>query len=208
VKDEETAPVVTSRQAIMDATVAYLLKKPFEKVSMAEIAEAAGVSRRTIFNQFDTKLALFEEALKQVWSRIPMAAITQAETALDDPRATLRAVGTAIITFWGHPDAIDIARMVIREGVQYPALTTQYIEMGKRPVTAALIAYLDRANRAGLMPITNPDLAAKQFIGMINEPLVFLGILGVKEKHTPEYRAYVVEEAVTSFFLRYPLAVK
>lgn len=41
----ETAAVPASRQAIMDATVAFLLHKPFEQVSMAAIVDA-GVSRR------------------------------------------------------------------------------------------------------------------------------------------------------------------
>lgn len=199
-------PPSPTRQAIMEATVAFLLRKPFEQVSMAAIAEAAGVSRRTIFNQFDSKMALFEEALKQVWGRIPMAAITEGGAALDDPRATLRQVGQAISAFWLAPDATDIARMVIRESGRHPQLAAQYIELGKRPVTAALVAYLGRAAAAGLLPISDPDLAAKQFIGMINEPLVFLSILGLKENHSPAHAAYVVDEAVTTFFLRYPLA--
>lgn len=201
----ETA-VPASRQAIMDATVAFLLHKPFEQVSMAAIADAAGVSRRTIFNQFATKDALFHEALKQVWGRIPMAGITEGEAALADPRATLARVGSAITEFWLRPDAIDIARMVIRESARHPELATHFVSLGKRPVTAALVGFLDRLHRAGRMEIPDPDLAAKQFIGMINEPLVFLGILGQPEGHTPKHAAYVVDEAVKTFFLRYPVA--
>lgn len=194
-----------TRQAILDATVHFLLNAAFEQVSMEAIAKAAGVSRRTVFNQFSSKDALFREALKRVWVQLGMAEITEAEGALEDPRDTLRKVGLAIATFWLRPESVAIARMVIRESVSHPELTQHFLEAGKRPVTLALITYLKRLASLTRIDIADPDLAARQFIGLINGPIVFLRILGDTGQPSMEYGRRVVDEAVEMFFARFPL---
>ena len=47
------------RQAISDAATALFMERGFEAVTIAEVAEAAGVSIKTIFNYFGSKEELF-----------------------------------------------------------------------------------------------------------------------------------------------------
>lgn len=204
-KDEMSSTAgASTRDAITTATVNLLLIHPSDRLSMEAIAKAAGVSRRTVFNHFETKEALFEEALKGVWRVIGITQITEAGDAFDDPVRTLRKIGNAITDFWLGHNSIAIARMVIREAAQFPELTEHYIELGKRPVTRTIIEFLQQLHETGVAQIADADLAARQFIGLINEPLVFLQILGAKETHSREHSAYVVDEAVRMFLLRYP----
>ncbi|HEL4296102.1 MULTISPECIES: TetR/AcrR family transcriptional regulator [Stenotrophomonas] len=44
-----------TRQAISDVATELIIRRGFEAVSMSEIAEAAGVSRKTVFNYFASK---------------------------------------------------------------------------------------------------------------------------------------------------------
>lgn len=44
-----------TRQAISDVATELIIQRGFEAVSMSEIAEAAGVSRKTVFNYFASK---------------------------------------------------------------------------------------------------------------------------------------------------------
>ncbi|WP_313141365.1 TetR/AcrR family transcriptional regulator [Stenotrophomonas sp.] len=44
-----------TRQAISDVATRLIIERGFEAVSMAEIADAAGVSRKTVFNYFASK---------------------------------------------------------------------------------------------------------------------------------------------------------
>lgn len=201
VEKEATNP---TRQAIMAATVRLLLQRSSETISMADIAAEAGVSRRTVFNQFATKETVIEQALGQVWRRIGIAEITDAIDAVADPVATMTRIGHAITGFWLDGESIPIARMAIRESFAHPNLTAQYVELGKRPVTRAIIRYIATLAEREQLDVTDPDLAARQFIGLINEPLVFLQILGQPETHDPKHIRRVVEEAVRIFFLRYP----
>src|SRR5947208_2828335 len=51
------------RQAIADASLRLFVERGFEHVTVAEVAEAAGVSEKTVFNYFPTKEdLLFDEA--------------------------------------------------------------------------------------------------------------------------------------------------
>ena len=201
---DETRPA-DSRDAILDAAVRLLLAKSSDTVSMAMIATEARVSRRTVFNQFGSKEALFSAAMQRVWVRIPMTEITANTNALRDPMGTLKQVGLAIMTFWLPQEAIDTARMVIRESTRYPKLSETYINKGKRPTLEALIAYMKQLQTADLVAIDDADLAARQFVGLINEPLVFYRVLGLAEIPRPDRARLVVDEAVTMFFARYPL---
>ncbi|WP_244399915.1 MULTISPECIES: TetR/AcrR family transcriptional regulator [unclassified Agrobacterium] len=201
----DNARPADSRELILDAAVRLLLAKSSNAVSMAMIAAEARVSRRTIFNQFGNKEALFSAAMQRVWTRIPMMEITNSTNALRDPIRTLEQVGLAVMTFWLPQEPIDTARMVIRESARYPTLSETYINRGKRPTLEALVAYMKHLQAADLVAIDDPDLAARQFVGLINEPLVFYRVLGLAEIPHPEQARHVVDEAVKMFFARYPL---
>lgn len=195
-----------TRGRIMTATVALMLELPFDDISMEMVAKSAGVSRRTVFNHFATKELLLTESVQKVWSSIGISEIANASDALRDPVATMTRIGDAAASFWLRPDSVAVARMVIRESAKHPEMTEHYVELGKRPVTRSIIQYLERLSQQGSIDIADHDLAAKQFLGLMIEPLVLLRILGLQETHTPEYAAKVVREAVHMFFLRYPLA--
>ena len=55
-----------SRDAIVEAAVRLFLERGFGAVSMDELAEAAGVARRTLYNQFTSKEEIFREMLLRV----------------------------------------------------------------------------------------------------------------------------------------------
>ena len=48
-----------TRQAIADTALRLFVERGFERVKIAEVAEAAGVSAKTVFNYFPTKEDLF-----------------------------------------------------------------------------------------------------------------------------------------------------
>src|ERR1700726_2548552 len=55
-----------SREAIVEAASRLFLQRGFGSVTMDELAEAAGVARRTLYNQFTSKEEIFREMLLKV----------------------------------------------------------------------------------------------------------------------------------------------
>ena len=54
-----------TRQAIADTALRLFVERGFERVTVAEVAEAAGVSEKTVFNYFPTKEDLFFDEVEE-----------------------------------------------------------------------------------------------------------------------------------------------
>ncbi|MFK3650901.1 TetR/AcrR family transcriptional regulator, partial [Lysobacter enzymogenes] len=57
------------RAAILEAAVAEFRQAGYDATSMDRIAASAGVSKRTVYNHFPSKEALFAQILQQLWER-------------------------------------------------------------------------------------------------------------------------------------------
>ncbi|MGW7533302.1 TetR/AcrR family transcriptional regulator [Amycolatopsis sp. NPDC054798] len=200
---EAGAAVSPARQKVLDAAVTVFLECGFEQSSMEQIGAAAGVVRRTVFNLFESKEALFRAAVEQAWASMPIAEIGMDEEAFTDPVAGLTRMGLAISDFWAPPEAVAMVRLVISESRRFPQLAEDYLSLGKLPALSALIEYLGEWNRRGELAVPDPDLAARQFVGMINEPLLWFRVLGQPGVPTKKRRAHTVDEAVNTFLARY-----
>ena len=62
-----------TRQAISDIATRLFIERGFENVTVAEIAEAAHVSVKTVFNYFSTKEELFYDRMDDILAIIVAA---------------------------------------------------------------------------------------------------------------------------------------
>src|SRR5580704_18310829 len=85
-----------SREAIGAAAGRLFLERGFASVSMDELAEAAGVARRTLYNQFTSKEDIFREMLRRVSSQLEEAFPPGIETQ-GDVENVLRLVAQHIL---------------------------------------------------------------------------------------------------------------
>src|SRR5213082_2157049 len=72
-----------SRDAIVEAAQRLFLQRGFGSVSMDELAEAAGVARRTLYNQYASKEEIFREMLLGVSGQLEHAFPAGIETSGD-----------------------------------------------------------------------------------------------------------------------------
>src|SRR5690348_4663407 len=88
------------QQQILDAAAAVIIRLGYDKTSMSDIADEAGVSRGTVYLYFKGKEELFEALVFREWTRY---AQTWLELIEADPRggtiggyfrATLRAINS------------------------------------------------------------------------------------------------------------------
>ena len=85
------ASVARTRATILEAARAVLVQADFRGLSLDEVARAAGVTRVTIYNQFDTKVGLIEALFRDSGRRMKVLHVL-ASLALPDPRAALHAL--------------------------------------------------------------------------------------------------------------------
>ena len=193
----------SSRPAVIAAAIRCFLELGYAATSTEAIARRAGVSRRTVFNQFASKEALFAAAVEGLWSGLELTSAIEAAIAHPEAEAGLRLVGNAIADFWARPDTAPLARLVVAEGEQFPFLRDGFDRFGRQPAERALTGYLAELSRRGSLRTPDVELATLQFVGLIKDPLWWPVIMGLSSPPSAKRRQAVVESAVSMMLSTY-----
>ncbi|WP_422743437.1 TetR/AcrR family transcriptional regulator [Mycobacterium sp. WMMD1722] len=194
----------STRDTILRTAGQVFLASGYEQSSMDEIALQAGVARRTLYNQFSSKKALFDATMTQLWDRMPLDEIVDATTQDGPAEEVLYAVGRAIADFWSPPEAVAFLRLVIWESPRFPELGRGMMDNGRSPARRAVNRYVRRLGRRRDFRIADPDLATTQFIDAILGELLLGRLVATSTSTVSEDRCdYLVREAVRMFLARY-----
>jgi TetR/AcrR family transcriptional regulator of autoinduction and epiphytic fitness len=188
-----------SREAIVEAAQRLFLERGFGSVSMDELAEAAGVARRTLYNQFASKEEIFREMLLRVSGQLENAFPPGVETQ-GDVEDVLRQIARIILDLHEHPEYIGFLRMVVADSRQFPWIAEEFAAV-MDPQTERFARYLAHLNKIGILDCRNPLLAAHQFMGALNEFSLWPLMVGRKSVGVPAED--VVEETIRMFLQHY-----
>ena len=193
----------SSRPAVIEAAIRCFLDLGYAGASTEAIARRAGVARRTLFNQFASKEALFAAAVEGLWSELELTSAIEAAIAHPEAEAGLLLVGNAIADFWARPDTVPLARLVVAEGERFPFLRDGFDRFGRQPAERALTGYLTELSRRGSLRAPDVELATLQFVSLIKDPLWWPVIMGLAPPPSPKRRRAVVEGAVSMMLSTY-----
>ncbi|HEX3348897.1 MAG TPA: TetR/AcrR family transcriptional regulator [Acetobacteraceae bacterium] len=198
----EAGPTVRrggSREAIVKAAQRLFLQRGFGSVSMDELAEAAGVARRTLYNQFSSKEEIFREMLLRVSGQLEDAFPAGVETQ-GDVEEVLRLVARMILELHTHPEYLGFLRMVVADARQFPWIAEEFATV-MNPQTERLVRYLAHLTALGILDCRNPMLAAHQFMGMLNELSLWPWMMA--REGLPISAEDAVEESIRMFLQHY-----
>lgn len=189
------------RAAILDAAIAEFRATGYEATSMDRIAASAGVSKRTVYNHFPGKDALFAQILETMLER----AHAQAHRPYrpDAPlRAQLLDVVRAKLRMIHEADFIDLARVALAACMHSPDLARDMMaRLGTRE--AGLVTWIRAAADDGRLEIADPAFAATQLESLI-KGVAFWPQLTLGQPPLGKARRNVVaDEAVDMFLARY-----
>jgi TetR/AcrR family transcriptional regulator of autoinduction and epiphytic fitness len=188
-----------SREAIVDAAARLFLERGFGSVSMDELAMAAGVARRTLYNQFASKEKIFREMLLRVSRQLEHAFPPGIETR-GDVEDVLRLIARVIADLHKNPEYLGFLRMVVADARQFPWIAKEFAA-AMDPQTERLTRYLAHLTDLGILNCQNPTLAAHQFMGLLNEFSLWPWMMGRERALASDED--VVEETLRMFLQRY-----
>jgi AcrR family transcriptional regulator len=168
-----------SRSAIIDAAERLFLERGFGAVSMDELAEAAGVARRTLYNQFSSKEEIFREMLLRVSGQLERAFPPGLETE-GDAEHVLRLIARMILKLHEDPVYLGFLRMVAADARQFPWIAEEFAAV-MAPQTERLVRYVAHLAANGVIECRDPVVAAHQFMGMLNEFSLWPWMTGQKK---------------------------
>ena len=144
----------------------------FRNPSSEEIAALAGLSKRTVYNNYADKRALFTQivtdviAFAEAFARALHEEFTVGVTAANI-RPTLDDLGRRLAVGIARPEVITLRRMLIGEAREFPALAAEYFDRAPGQVIEALAAGFRHLTQVGLLRASDSRRAAAQFAYLV-----------------------------------------
>ena len=170
---------------------------------MEMVAKESGAGRQTVYNQFESKKALFDSTVALLWEKMSIDRVVSQRAQGRTPEEGLFEIGNAIAEFWVPDEAVAFLRMVIAESTQFPELAESFFTFGQGSARRAITEYLSMLRENKSLDFVEPDLAAAQFIGLVNEPLLSSRVIGAGKSLSKQRRDHVVQEAVNRLVRTY-----
>lgn len=172
------------RVSILEAATAVFCREGYAGANIDMIAAEAGVSRQTIYNHHGDKEKLFVAVVRALTDRAN-AGIFATLAGFPDQPADIEAdlVDFAVELNRNcicNGDGKHLRKLLEAEGQRYPELFAIWRENGPGKTWAALAARFARLAHAGYLDVDDPDVAARQFLALINADLHVSMVLGDK----------------------------
>ena len=198
------------RRAILAAATEVFLQHGYLGASMDEVAAKAGVSKQTVYKQFENKERLFAEIVLGTSDQL-MDGLAQAYAdTLDgatDAREGLRALALRLLDSLTAGSVLQLRRLVIAEADRFPEVCGAWFTSGFEKSLEALGTALTSLTERGLLrELEDPTLAAYQFAGLVMyKPMNRAMFAGTQAAPAPGELDKLAEQATEVFLAAYGL---
>ncbi|GAA2084761.1 TetR/AcrR family transcriptional regulator [Actinomadura alba] len=173
------------------------LERGYADASIDLIAAEAGVSKQTIYNNFEGKERLFAAVVQTVQHTVatgPEGTFAERFEVTGDFDRDLRAAFRMMTRLNLSEDIAAFRRLVITEQIRHPELMREWRQ--PRPaLELALTQEIERQTGLGTVDVDDPGLAARQLIILIFNEAVERSQYGLRE--LPEHEiATIVDDGV------------
>lgn len=181
--------------AITRAASETFLAEGFDRASLDQIAQRAGVSKQTIYSHFADKQALFLAICTELTEKLTIP-LRRPASETGDLRSTLLRLGEDALAMMLHPASLDLHRLIVGAAARFPELGQAAYEAGAGRMITDLSALLAQRSRSGdglPRPLAGEeaDRLAEQFIGMLRGFHQVRGLFGIAHAADAERKAYV-----------------
>ncbi|WP_150495113.1 TetR/AcrR family transcriptional regulator [Roseibium aquae] len=187
------------KKQIIEAAIAEFQEKGFAGASMDRISERASVSKRTVYNHFESKDVLFRD--------ITQCLIDQLNAALEIPYDPDQPIADALIRLgWAegellvNPCFMSLARMIMGETIRDPEMAADL--EARMTKLSVFEQYMARAIDEGKLAGGDPDLMAQQFLGLIKSRAFFPNMYAARVPDRAEVDR-IIKDSVDMILARY-----
>jgi TetR/AcrR family transcriptional repressor of mexJK operon len=193
------------RHTILQSAEELFLTRGFNGTSMDEVADHAGASKQTVYNQFANKAALFVEVVQSMTAQ--PAQRVQGEMrepkTLQQVAKELSGHAERLLTIVMTPKLMQLRRLVIAEAERFPELGQALYNGGPGRAIAGLAVNLQRWADRDLLSIRDATVAATQFNWLVMGEPVNRAMFNVDYILSKGARNQHVEQAVRVFIAAY-----
>jgi AcrR family transcriptional regulator len=178
------------------AAVDTFLEYGYDGTTMETVAQAAGITKSTLYSRYPDKRTLFlavsawaltrQERNERVLEPLP-----------DDLAEALTVIARAVLARSVDPDIVRLSRMAIAESPRFPEFAANSQAVTWSPRIRVIMDLLRQHERAGTVVVHDVELAAEQFFAMVGAAPAWLAAYGIYR--TPEVEEAHLQHAIKLF---------
>jgi len=167
------------QEQLLDIAGEMFMRLGYDGTSIDAVAEAAFMSKRTVYAYYADKGELFGAVLRGLIRRF-VAPITRFQSSTDALEPTLVEIGRHLLKSVLAPAAVGVHRIIVAESERQPEFGRLAHAEGRKPAVQAIAAVL-RRHRA-LLRVADPEVAAAQFVSLVIDNSLCLMVHGIKDE--------------------------
>jgi TetR/AcrR family transcriptional regulator, mexJK operon transcriptional repressor len=154
------------RQEIVAGVAPLFLERGYEQVTIDDIVEKIGGSKRTLYEHFGGKAGLFEAVISEYCASVQrdlFAAVDQDSS----PEKQLIAIGTRFLAMLLHSRILELHRLMVSMGRNFPMVSRRFYQLGPRTAYSGVAGWMERQQQAGKVGPGDPVVMAELFLDML-----------------------------------------
>ena len=175
------------KERLREGAVSAFLEYGYDGATMEAIAQAAGVTKRTLYARYPDKRAVFVDVIPWAFSR-EVDRDVKRKTTDDDLPGALTEIGRGAIRRALDPDTRRLHRVVMNESGRFPEFEVSSETLGWSRRQRQLMDLLRHHQEAGNIEVDDIELAAEHFLAMVEALPARLADFGVFRSKRQEER--------------------
>ena len=157
---------------LLDVATTLFMERGFDNTSIDAVAEAAGVSKPTVYARYRDKRDLFAAVLRgriRDWLA-PLSAAAEAQATESNPKTvetTLHELSRHMLAHTVMPECATLQRILAAQAVQFPELARLAHEDGWLRGVRGVAILLRQFAARGEIRVDDPELAADLFLNLL-----------------------------------------
>jgi TetR/AcrR family transcriptional regulator, mexJK operon transcriptional repressor len=189
------------REAVVVAAKAVFFEQGYQLTSMDQVAERAGTTKRTLYDYFGSKEALFSEVITHA-SRNFVEALPRPEDMAPDPRQGLRSFANEVRWLVSAEEAIKFERTVIAEAERHPEFGRGLYATGVLGAEKILATYIDSQIAAGRLRPHDSRLTSQVIVDIATNSAL-RRLFAAQDEESDQLASEALEEAIDLLIRNY-----
>lgn len=161
------AKALKRREELLDQALDLFLERGYELTTIEAIAGAVGMSKRTLYAQYEDKAALFRASVQRAIDAVKVEPAALEALDSGDLATTLAAAARTRIGQVMTAQGLKLQRIVNADSYRFPEVFRMAYDQITGPAVEFVSRVLQRHAAAGDIVITRPEMAATAFMSLV-----------------------------------------
>jgi TetR/AcrR family transcriptional regulator of autoinduction and epiphytic fitness len=189
------------REDIIEAAIKEFIANGFRDTSMDRIADTAQVSKRTVYNHFESKKNLFQCITQKLCDNATQ--VSEHPYHHDIPLKTqLLTIAEQEMAFLTAKEFRSLFKMITAESLASPELTKASLD-NYQETNIGVVKWIRKASKDGRLSVTDPVWAGKQFLALIETFALWPQLYDHKPVPGKNEQKKIIDSAVEMFLCSY-----